>query len=141
MLDSRKVFLGGTCAGTTWRDELIPTLQIPYFNPVVKDWTPECQELEELEKNTSGIHLYVITSKMEGVYSIAEAIDSSHTEWVETVFQVMPEGFTQHQMKSLKAVADMVQRNGGTAFIEDNLTDTAYVLNFLGNIGRDLINK
>jgi hypothetical protein len=32
-----KVFLGGTCAETTWRDDLIPKLQIDYFNPVVED--------------------------------------------------------------------------------------------------------
>lgn len=40
-----KIFLGGTCAGTTWRNELIPILDkflIKYFNPVVDDWTPQC---------------------------------------------------------------------------------------------------
>lgn len=43
-----KIFLGGTCCETTWRDELIPYLEkanIEYFNPVVKDWTPECQAI------------------------------------------------------------------------------------------------
>lgn len=34
-----KVFLGGTCNDTTWRDELIKKLKINYFNPVVDDWT------------------------------------------------------------------------------------------------------
>ena len=37
----KKVFLGGTCNGSTWREELIPILEINYFNPVVSDWTPE----------------------------------------------------------------------------------------------------
>lgn len=49
-----RVFLGGTCADTTWRSELIPLLEdkkIEYFNPVVEDWTPECQQIEEDEKN------------------------------------------------------------------------------------------
>ena len=41
-----KVFLGGTCNNSTWRDTLIPLLKIDYFNPVVDDWTPECQEQE-----------------------------------------------------------------------------------------------
>lgn len=43
-----RVFLGGTCADTTWRSELIPLLEdkkIEYFNPVVEDWTPECQQI------------------------------------------------------------------------------------------------
>ena len=33
----RKVFLGGTCNESTWRDELIKKLKIDYFNPVVDD--------------------------------------------------------------------------------------------------------
>ena len=37
-----KVFLGGTCNNSKWRDKLIPMLNIDYFNPVVDDWTEEC---------------------------------------------------------------------------------------------------
>ena len=33
-----KVFLGGTCNESKWRDDLIKLLKIDYFNPVVKDW-------------------------------------------------------------------------------------------------------
>ncbi len=51
-----KVFLGGTCNKTTWREELIPLLTIDYFNPVVKDWTPECQEIEKQQKELCNIH-------------------------------------------------------------------------------------
>ena len=36
-----RIFLGGTCAETTWRDELIEQLEVDYFNPVVKNWTEE----------------------------------------------------------------------------------------------------
>jgi len=75
-----KIFLGGTCANTTWRDELINKLvnyNINWFNPVVKNWTEECQAIEEDEKNNKcNIHLYVITPEMIGVYSIAEIINS-----------------------------------------------------------------
>ena len=45
-----RIFLGGTCADTTWREEFIKEIEgsgIEYFNPVVKDWTPECQLIEE----------------------------------------------------------------------------------------------
>ena len=41
-----KVFLGGTCNESTWRDDLIKALKINYFNPVVEDWTPDCQQEE-----------------------------------------------------------------------------------------------
>ena len=29
----KKVFLGGTCNGSSWRDELIKDLKIDYFQP------------------------------------------------------------------------------------------------------------
>ena len=63
-----KIFLGGTCAETTWRNDLIRTLnQIEYFNPVVEDWTPECQQVEINEKeNHCNIHFYCITKEMQG---------------------------------------------------------------------------
>lgn len=75
-----RIFLGGTCAETTWRDELIEELEnynVEWFNPVVDNWTPECQAIEEDEKNNKcNVHLYVITPEMQGVYSIAEIINS-----------------------------------------------------------------
>ena len=45
-----KVFLGGTCAGSKWRDNIIPQLKCEYFNPVVDDWTPEHRRLRNGEK-------------------------------------------------------------------------------------------
>lgn len=52
-IKSNKVFLGGTCNESKWRDELIPKLEeihFDYFNPVVKDWTPGYQVTEIYEK-------------------------------------------------------------------------------------------
>ena len=48
----KKVFLGGTCNESTWRDGLIEILEIDYFNPVVDDWTEECYR-EELRQRDS----------------------------------------------------------------------------------------
>ena len=67
-----KVFLGGTCNESTWRDELIKKLKIDYFNPVVDDWTEECYKEELRQREICDYCLYVITPKMTGVYSIAE---------------------------------------------------------------------
>jgi len=126
-----KVFLGGTCADTAWRDELCRVLGIDSFDPVVEDWTPECQRIEEIEKaDRCNIHLYVITDAMQGVFSIAEVIESACTPGKTTILHVMPEGFSKGQLKSLEAVAVMVRKHGGIAYIDPELARTARVLNF-----------
>lgn len=118
-MKKQRYFLGGTCAETTWRDELMPLLDkqgVEYFNPVVKDWTPECQAIEEDEKNNKcNIHLYVITPEMQGVYSIAEIIHSAHlanmygTNVDLVIYCILtPEKFQKHEIKSLRAAGRLV---------------------------------
>lgn len=121
-----KVFLGGTCNNSTWRDTLIPLLKIDYFNPVVDDWTPECQEQEIYERNNCDYVLYVITSEMTGVYSIAEAVDDSNKRPRKTMFYVHEDGFNESQLRSLAAVEAMISGNG------------AVVCNTLGGVARYL---
>lgn len=127
-----RIFLGGTCNKTTWRDELIGKLdqQIDYFNPVVDDWTPEFQlsEIDEKE-NKCSVHFYCITSKMTGVFSIAEVVDSVHNKSKRTILHVMPDGFTEAQLKSLKAVVNLVNSRGGIAYINSDLNKSARILN------------
>jgi len=127
-----KIFLGGTCGDSTWREDLIKDLQGDFFNPVVKDWTEECQAIEEYEKRENcNIHLYVITKEMRGVFSIAEAIESAMTPQVVTVFHVMPCGFALDQLKSLEAVGNMVKKHGGVYFCDQELNRSAIALNCL----------
>ena len=127
-----KVFLGGTCNNSTWRDLLIPMLKIDYFNPIVDDWTPECQIEELKQREISDCCLYVITPKMTGVYSIAEVIDDSNKQPEKTIFCVLTQDgeelFTMGQIKSLESVAKMVERNGGKYF-----TDIKDVANYLNS--------
>lgn len=117
----KTVFLGGTCNESTWRDELIPRLTnaIPY-NPVVSDWTPECQAEEIRQRETCDYCLYVITPKMTGVYSIAEVVDDSNKRPEKTLFAIILEdddtAFTAAQFKSLQQVGKMVRENGGKYF-------------------------
>ena len=116
----KKIFLGGTCADSTWREELIPMLEIDYFNPVVKDWTPECQEEEKRQRQNCDYVLYVITPRMEGVYSIAEVIDDSNKRPEKTLFCFLEKDgefkFNDKQKKSLEAVKKMIIANGATCF-------------------------
>ena len=115
-----KVFLGGTCNESTWRDSLIKALKIDYFNPVVDDWTPACMAEELKQREVCDFCLYVITPKMTGVYSIAEVIDDSNKRPMKTIFCVLPTdenlSFTDGQMKSLNQVGKMVKANGGNWF-------------------------
>lgn len=117
-----KVFLGGTCNKSNWREELIPLLKIDYFNPVVKDWTPECQKEEIHQRNTCDIVLYCITPKMLGVYSIAEVVDDSNKRPEKTVFVLLKKDedqeFSKAQYKSLESVQKMLERNGGKTFTD-----------------------
>ena len=106
-------------------------LDIGFFNPVVEDWTPECMAEELRQREECDVCLYVITPKMTGVYSIAEVIDDSNKWPSRTVFVRLrddgDEHFTDGQWKSLGAVAQMVERNGGTAF--DSLKSAALHIN------------
>lgn len=126
-----KVFLGGTCAESTWRKKLISNLNVDFFNPVVEDWTEECQEIEEAEKDVfCNVHLYVITKDMTRVFSIAEVIESVHCANKQTILNVIPDGFTEDQLKGLRPVVEMVIKHGGIAYIDDDLLRTARVINY-----------
>ena len=136
VIKSKQVFLGGTCNGSTWRNDLIPMLKLDYFNPVVENWTPECQEEEIRQRKNCDFCLYVITPKMTGVYSIAEAVDDSNKRPSKTIFCVLgtdgDTAFDAHQIKSLKMVQQMIVENGGVSF--NNLEDVAFWLNELNTI-------
>ena len=127
----KKVFLGGTCNGSKWRDKLKLYLSIDYFDPVVKDWTEECQAEEIRQREICDFCLYVITPEMTGVYSIAEVVDDSNKRPDKTIFCICTEesdiGFSIHQFKSLNQVGKMIEENGGKYFT--SLLDVAKYLN------------
>ena len=126
-----KVFLGGTCNNSTWRDKLIPLLEIDYFNPVVDDWTPECQKEELKQREQCDYCLYVITPKMTGVYSIAEVVDDSNKRPDKTIFVCLEldgeETFSKEQRKSFKSLTTMIEKNGAKSF--NTLKEVANFLN------------
>ena len=133
---SHKVFLGGTCCKTTWRDTIMPKLKIQYFNPVVEDWTPECIEEEYRQKNElCDIHLYVLTPQLKGVFSIAELIQSSLTEGKITVLYIMntdkddDSTWSKEMKSSLDEVSNLAETDG--AMICTSLTNVVDTLNNL----------
>jgi len=126
-----KVFLGGTCNGSGWRGKLISGLAIDYFNPVVEDWTPECQAEEIRQREKCNFCLYVITPKMNGIYSIAEVVDDSNKRPEKTIFCYLQKDgehkFTPGKIKSLNQVGKMVRGNGALWF--SDLKEVSYYLN------------
>ena len=139
-----RIFLGGTCAETTWRDELIEGLKhydVEWFNPVVKDWTPECQAIEEDEKNHKcNVHLYVITPEMQGVYSIAEIINSCWQAQIygttvnKVAFFVMGDWTTQ-QIKSFNATMRLCHDITPERFCGGQVKLVVDILDILNNTG------
>jgi hypothetical protein len=139
----KRVFLGGTCGESKWREKLILKLEIDYFNPVVENWTEACMAEEIKQRKNCDYVLYVITPNMEGVYSIAEVVDDSNKRPEKTVFcflkkdkkgeefgmsyDIVDKEFTQGQLKSLKQVEKMVEENG--AKVCSSLKDVASYLN------------
>jgi len=127
----RKVFLGGTCNESTWRNIIIPMLNIEYFNPVVEDWTTECMDEELIQREECDFCLYTITPKMTGAYSIAELVDDSNKRPRKTVAVFLrddgKEKFTEGQWKSLKAVGKLVASNGCKVY--GNLHEAAIYMN------------
>ncbi len=130
-----KVFLGGTCNGSTWREALIALLppSVFYFNPVVEDWTPECRVREEDEKASSNLHLYVLTPKQTGCYAFAEIMDSVHDEDVITLVCGLDGddafGFGEGQLRSLLALQEMLLRHADTVVLFRSLELLAKWLN------------
>lgn len=146
MVNNLKVFLGGTCNDTSWRDILIPMFNrdVEYFNPVVEDWTEESQIEEERQKwEECDIHLYVLTPDMKGVFSVAEVVESSMTSYINgqkqrnhsglVILCVLEESidtgkkFSKHELASMEALKNLCQKYG--AIICDDLESVAETIN------------
>lgn len=130
------VFLGGTCNGSKWRDELCSKLdseRIETFNPDVPNWTKECQAIEDKHRIEDDICLYVLTPESIGFYSYVEVTDDSNKRPERTVLCVLEEvdgkTFEKHVKKCALKTMKLVADNGAMVF--DNLEDVACYLNSL----------
>lgn len=135
-MEKVKVFLGGTCGSSTWRDELERKLdkeRVETFNPVVPNWTPECQAVEDYHRENDDICLYVITPEGEGFYSFVEVTDDSNKRPEQTVLCVLEsangKAFEGHIKKCVLKTMKLITGNGVKVF--DNLDDLAVYMNTL----------
>lgn len=116
-----RIFLGGTCNNSTWRDRLISLLKTKdYFNPVVSDWTSQAQREEAQEKIRCRYQLYVITPKMTGIFSVAELVDASSKNPAFTVACFLKSdeetAFDDAQWRSILATVILLRQNGTKCF-------------------------
>ena len=133
-MEKVKVFLGGTCASSTWREELqrkLDSERIETFNPVVLNWTPECQAEEDFHRETDDICLYVITPEGEGFYSFVEVTDDSNKRPESTVLCILIEAngkkFEGHMLKCALKTAKLIAKNG--VYVTTSLDELATYLN------------
>ncbi len=130
------VFLGGTCNGSTWRDELIPKLdpaRVSAFNPVVEDWNEQAQAEEDYHKENDDFTLYVLTPEMTGVYSVFELAMDSCKRPGRVVACILEERdgktFEGQVAKNMKKIKKDLVKNGTLVF--DNLDQIAMFFNTL----------
>lgn len=122
-----KVFLGGTCSGYKWRNDLQPLLKCEYYNPIVKNWSESDRLREVHERETSDFVLYTITNGIKGVYSIAEVVDDSNKRPEKTIFCILDNGMDKQLKHSLNAVKKLLESNGVACF--NSLKDVAEYIN------------
>ena len=122
------IFLGGTCNGSEWRSKFIDTWKryaenhkdikdrkIELFNPVVEDWTPECQKKEDEVKDNACLNMFIITPELKGVYSFAEAVECVNNG--SKVFFAIYDAHKQFDtamIKSIDAIGSIIEKHGGT---------------------------
>ncbi len=130
---NKKVFLGGTCNKSNWRDSFKEELNCLYFDPVVEDWTPADRVKEEREKLTSNIHLYVLTPESNNFYSIAELIASATNKEKKTVLVLLYSfngmSWDTNDSRSMHAVSKLAESYGAYSF-----TNLSSAINLINNL-------
>lgn len=112
-----KIFLGGTCGDSQWREAIIPLIQMECFNPVVENWTMETQQIEEEIKKAAAVNLYVITPKQSGFYSFSELTTAAIKEPKRTVIAFLDSDdgveWTDKQKDSIEAIKSLLKQEAG----------------------------
>jgi len=116
----KHIFLGGTCGTSKWRDEFIKKIdkdKYTYFNPIVEEWDEEARKEEERQKDICDYNVFVITPKMEGLFSIAETVEISNKRPETLIFCYIEKDddktFSEKQLDSLDKVKEIIENNGG----------------------------
>lgn len=117
----KKVYLGGDDIESEWRERLIPLLQIDYYDPTVDSWTTEGQAESRREQEECDFSLFVVTPKMQCIYTIAEVVHSSIARQSESTILCVLDGdddrkFGASQVVAFAAVGRLIDRYGTKVF-------------------------
>lgn len=113
-----KVFLIPTDKSYGWRDSLKKNADIEFYDVVSTQDQATSGNLELLQENREQCDylLYVITPQLSDLDIISQLVDDANKNPGKTLFCFTEnEGdkkFNSHQIKSLKAIGNMVNNNG-----------------------------
>lgn len=123
------VFLGGTCATSTWRDELIPMLdpEVDYFNPQLAPgmWNKAAAAQEDACKDVAEVLVFVISPEGLGTYSGFEISECAFKRPSELVFCAV--GDLGDQTRGVDKIKDALRQRGVT--VCDSLEEVAAEVN------------
>lgn len=118
------LFLGGTISNNyDWRRELVQYIDqsISYYDPYLRDgesggldWDESMVDLEAKAKEFAKLNVFVITSDMEGVYSIAEITEAAMKRHSRTIIAVIDydDKFNVRQKRSFNACMKLWKSHG-----------------------------
>ena len=126
---NQAVFLGGTCATSTWRQELIPQLaeDVPYFDPQLGpgQWNDEAAKAEDACKAEAKVMLFVISPEGLGTYSGWEIHETAMTAPERMIFAAI--GDLGDQTKGVNKIKKGLLALGAT--VCESLEEVAEVIN------------
>ena len=122
-------FLGGTCATSTWRSQLIPLLgdNVPYFDPQLGpgEWNDEAAALEDACKAEAKVMVFVITPEGLGTYSGWEIHETAASVPERMIFAAI--GELGNQTKGVGKIARGLRGMGVT--VCESLEEVAAAIN------------
>ena len=126
------VYLGGTCNGSTWREDFKKLLSpaISVYNPVVEKQAYDFSDNRDI-KNDADFILYVLTPETRGFMSVANAVDMSNKKPDKLLFCYIENfhgmHFSEHNLGCMREIGRLIAENGGRTF--SSLEDVAKFLN------------
>ena len=122
-------FLGGTCATSTWRRQLIPMLgeNVPYFDPQLGpgEWNDEAAALEDACKAKAKVMVFVISPEGLGTYSGYEIAMTAVSAPDRMIFAAI--GDLGDQAKGVGKIAKDLRKMG--VVVCESLEDVAAAVN------------
>jgi len=135
----QKIFLGGTVGSNNWREaftKLLLDSGVPneaIFNPVVENWTPECQAVEDRVKREAAFNLFFIGNPKNAnseisAYSLVEAVMGLYDEAARTIVVFDLSDFSEHVSKAMRKIESDLRHRFPSRMIYSSLQEAAQTI-------------